>query len=54
MRWDDDHERQVGKDMEGSSHDILEDTIPAFSWRDWRESWETLVSIPSNPADVWI
>jgi hypothetical protein len=28
----------IGKDVEGRSHDLIWDTVPAFSWKDWISS----------------
>lgn len=39
MRWEDDHEWWVKKDLEGGGHCLFDGTILEFMWRDWGNSW---------------
>jgi len=42
MRWKDEHELSVPKDMEGGSSEIFHVITPAFAWQDQRKTMRNL------------
>jgi hypothetical protein len=40
------------KDMEGSGHGLILDTIPAFAWTDWRKPQKTSVKLAGLRAEI--
>jgi len=38
MWWEDDHERQVGKDLDGGNCGLVQGTVLTFTWKDWEKA----------------
>jgi hypothetical protein len=45
IRWEDDREKWIVKELKGASGDLFQGTITAFAWRGWEESRKISISI---------